>query len=351
MSTLEKYPETQAETPVLDVPMDIVLDYKTDIVRPETHSHYTVRTDGATMSDGHSYAVVKGIPKHPITPLTIGFTSAWWTSSRGHNRRTLEHFTRLGIPTILIGAEGSYRPSGPNGIPLPKEPISLTRSAHSFHEILNIIASSEDLSTQTSTRDMVILGESRGAMIAKGIIAIANGYGRNVVYADVTAPCFPEAFQPKDILKLMKQLYGERNALATLAGNLTLRRLVHYPATLDLHPEAVSANIHTFGPLFSGEAGELAKAIDSDFPMHITTFSDDFASMPKRWARIYANHPNVRIKQIDGAHLTIAHPRTLEHIEGRLLGLFSEVDKHGPDASKIDYSRVHLDDGESPPTF
>lgn len=335
----------------LYVPDSCVHSYRQNVAQPVRHTSGTVFTDGIVMDDGFSYATVIGVPHEPVTDLTIGLTSAWWTSSRGHNRRTVEHFMRLGIPTVFVGAEASYRPSNaelPNDVDDSEHRISLTRSAHNTNVIFDAV-SNQGLNRVVDTSDMILLGESRGAMVGKGILWLAMLHDRNIVYGDLTAPCFPEKFELHTIKDLLKQAYGERAALATLASTLTLKRLVHYPATIDLHPSSVCANLATFWPLFNGEAGQLGRNVPSDQALHVTTFKDDLVSMPDIWREIYANHPNVRIKPIDGAHLTIAHPKTMEHIERRIFALLREVDRTGgTDATKIDFSRVHLFDGEAP---
>lgn len=345
---LEQLPEAQEK---LYVPESAVHSYRQNVAQPVRHASGTVFTDGVVMDDGFSYATVVGIPHDAATDLVIGLTSAWWTSSRGHNRRTVEHFMRLGIPTVFVGAEGSYRPSKaelPHEIDAAEHKISLARSAHNTHVAFDAV-SNQGLNRVVDTSNMILLGESRGAMVGKGILWLADQHERNIVYGDLTAPCFPEKFELHTIKDLLKQAYGERAALATLASTLTFKRLIHYPATIDLHPESVCANLATWWPLFSGDAGIMGRNVPAMQALHVTTFKDDLVSMPNVWREIYANHPLVRIKEIDGAHLTIAHPKTMEHLERRIFALLREVDRtQSTNSADIDFSRVHLSDGEAP---
>lgn len=336
------------------VPSSTIHTYVQNVNKLDSHGSGTVYSDGIVTTDGFAYGVIAGVPNEPITDLTIGLTTAWWTSTQGHNRRTVEHFMRLGIPTVLVGAESSFRPDKkhkPSEVDPAEHKISLTRSAHNTHLAFDAV-SENGLQRSIDTQDMILLGESRGAMVGKGILWLADNHDRNVVYADLTAPCFPEKFELHTIKDLLKQAYGERAAIATLASTLTLGRLVHYPATLDLHPQAVCANLSTFWPLFNGESGRLGHNVPPLQNLHVTTFNDDLVSMPDIWREIYANHPNVRIKQIDGAHLTIVHPKTMEHIERRLFGLLREIDiKKTTDPLKLDFNKVHLQDGDAPLTI
>jgi len=322
-------------------------EYITDTTFPQYHTTGSLHTDAAVMKDGTTYAILRAVPNEPITDITIGLTPAWWTSTRGHNRHTIEHFMRLGVPGIAVGIEGSYR--GSQQITILQEingllKHSLLRSSHHIHRILDVIESKHE-SLQVHTQDIILLGESRGAMVGKGILGLAQKYDRNIPYADLTAPCFPEKFSMTKAPNLMKQVAHEPLEFLKIFGSIGLRGLVHYPASIDLHPHAIVNNLAIGPALFSGDAGVLAESIPLDQNMHITTFHDDFASMPQVWKAIYQDHRGVRIKQIEGAHLTIAHSRTLEYIDKRIFSLLLEVEHVGSkDAKNLDFSKVHLHD-------
>jgi hypothetical protein len=324
-----------------------VREYVTDVTYPQYHTTGTLHNDAAVMKDGTAYAVLRAVPHEPITDIVIGLTPAWWTSTRGHNRHTIEHFMRLGVPGIAIGIEGSYRGA-------PQETVlqeinglrqhSLLRSSHHMHRILDAIESKHE-TLSVHTQDMILLGESRGAMIGKGILGLASEYDRNIPYADLTAPCFPEKFSITKTPNLVKQIAYEPLEFIKMFGSISLRSLIHYPASIDLHPRAIANNIAIGPALFSGDAGLLAGSIPLEQNMHITTFHDDFASMPDAWEDIYEEHQNVRIKRIEGAHLTIAHSRTLEYIDRRIFALLLEIEHVGSkNAEDLDFSKVHLHD-------
>ena len=322
-----------------------VQEYIPDIYLPDYHATGTLHSDAVVMKDSTTYAVLRAVAHEPITEVSIGLTPAWWTSTRGHNRHTIEHFMRLGVSGIAIGIEGSYR--NPDKVPFTLhmqslQEHSLLRSAHHMHKILDTIQSNND-KLHIETEDMILLGESRGAMVGKGVLALADLYKRNIPYADLTAPCFPQKFSISKTPDLLKQIAQEPWEFAKLVGSISLRNMVHYPASLDAHPKAIMNNILAGPTLFSGESGELANLIPKEQNMHITTFHDDFASMPHVWEDIYAEHQNVRIERIEGAHLTIAHSKTLEHIDKRIFALLIEMEHCGSrQADSIDFHKVHL---------
>ena len=322
-----------------------VQEYIPDITFPDYHATGTLHTDGVIMKDTTAYAVLRAIPHEPVTDISIGLTPAWFTSTRGHNRHTIEHFMRLGVPGIAIGIEGSYRNESSATLTSQLNAIrsqSLLRSAHHIHKIYDTIQSNED-KLRITTHDIILLGESRGAMIGKGILALAGLYDRNIPYADITAPCFPEKFSVTKAPNLMKQVIREPMEFAKMFGSISLRSMVHYPASIDLHPRAVLNNISIGPALFSGESGDLARHIPKEQNMHITTFHDDFASMPHVWDELYVDYPNVRIERIEGAHLTIGHPKTLEYIDKRIFSLLIEVERCGSKlAENINFQAVHL---------
>jgi len=267
---------------------------------------------GFTTINGYSYDAVVGLPSKQTTDIPVLSTGAWFTSSHGHNEHAMLHMMRSGSPVIFVGAEGSHHP---HTFIKPKTNISMAGSAAAT---LNFAkeASNQHSSVIDSVKRMLI-GESRGAMVGMGIIAIDQLFGQEVVFADLTAPCFPRRFIPEDILRIPGHLPNLPISIGRLAMRLGIKRLVHYPATIDPHPYAMAHQIAIGPALLSGEAGDLARLITPEKIIHITCFDHDFASMKSEWQKIFANHPNVRITPLKGSHLTIADPETLAYIEAR----------------------------------
>lgn len=301
--------------PELDTTVE---DWYFDERRPEKTHRGTLYTDAVTMSDGHTYPVVIGKPNKPITETPIVFTTAWFTSTHGHNRHVLLRFMEAGFSGVLIGSEGVHRFSDEKQISARQRAkalgsIALSASAHSMHEILNE-ADARDIDAE----GVILLGESRGAMVGMGFLAYAPLYRRIVSRADLSAPCFPEKLDICHIPELAQQIVSEPRAALKFFGSISLSRMVHYPSTVDLHPQSLAFQLATAPALFGGEAGALARHIPIDQQLHITTFKGDFASMPAAWDDIFAQHLYYSRDEVEGAHVSIANVHTLKALESRV---------------------------------
>ncbi len=278
----------------------------------------TIYTDVVTMTDGHSYPVVMGLPRERQIDLPVVFTTAWFTSTHGHNRHTLMRFMEQGIPAILIGSEGTHRH---NRLPRLRScantlgTIALSRSAHAMHAILDEVPASRGI----DTTQVMLLGESRGAMVGMGFLAYAARYRRGVTYADLTAPCFPKKLELSDLPDMTRQVIEEPRQALRYLGAFSVGRLLYYPSTFDLHPQALAHHVATAPALFSGEAGDMARLIPHHQRLHITTFLGDFASMPHVWDEIFADYPHFVHTSQEGAHLSIVDDDTLQAIQRRIM--------------------------------
>ena len=275
----------------------------------------TIRRIGIVTNNGYGYAGLIGIPENQESSIPVLDTSAWFTSTEGHNERVMRNFMRSGSYTIFLGAEGSYRP----GYELQaRTPITLADSAAAvlnfgYHSCQELANERRDI----NTFGRMLAGESRGGMVGMGIMALAEEFNQNIVMADLTAPCLPRKMELADIHNLSSQILSEPKEIIRLGGNLALSRLVHYPETIDPSPTSLKHQLLIGFALFSGEAGELARHIDKNQLIHITVFENDFASMPDEWRKIFADFPNVRITPLPGSHLTLADLETLQFIIAR----------------------------------
>lgn len=289
--------------------------WETDLGEEAFDGIGTLRRFGITTQQGYSYAAIVGIPEKPESTVPIIGTSAWFTSTEGHNEHTVRNMMRAGNYVFFVGSEGSFEPDEKT---TPSSPITLANSAaavlnFAYHAAEGL--NNEDYGVDLEKR--AVIGESRGAMTAMGILALATEFGQVAVTADITAPCLPKAMKWADIRELSGQILVEPKEIAKLIGNLTLARLIHYPATLDLSPYNLKHQLAIGFALFSGEAGALAKHVPEEQLLHITTFESDFASMHHEWEKIFKNHANVRITPLPGGHLTLADLETLKFIIGR----------------------------------
>lgn len=269
----------------------------------------TLQRIGFVTRRGYAYSALIGTPETPESTVPVIGTSAWTTSTEGHNEHTVRNFMRAGNYVFFVGGEGSYEPDVK---PTPNGPITLADSAaatlnFTHHTARELIAEGHDVDPDKR----LVIGESRGGMVGMGILALSEEFGQEIVAADFAAPCLPRKLKAGDVKNLFGQIKKEPGELVRLAGKLTLSRLIHYPGTIDLSPYSVKHQLAIGFALFSGEAGALARHIDKDALIHITVFASDIASMHDDWAEIFKNHKNVRITPLPGSHMTIMDLETL----------------------------------------
>lgn len=291
-----------------------------------------IQTIGFTTMAGHAYAAIVGMPKEQTSAIPMIGTSAWFTSIEGHNEHTARTFMRSGNPVVFVGSEGSFHNTKNHGGSL--RGITLARSAAAVLRFSGeVVGNHPDLDQVRRT----VIGESRGAMVGMGILALDTAFDQDVMYADLTAPCFPRKFNMfSDPLKLAGHLKHEPRTLLSLAGKIPWSLLRHYPATVDLHPDAFTHQIAIWSTLFRGEAGDLARLIPVNKAMHVTTYDDDAASMHKLWVEIFEAHEGVRVTPLSGSHLSLADPQTLAYLLARNQRFQEQVrDGHGIRANMI----------------
>lgn len=314
------------------------LSHRVDVLRAEAkvrrfnHLDTTETSDGGTIShfgletqQGYAYSAMVGVPKEQTTDVPVIGTTAWFTSLRGHNEHTLRKIMQNGMPVIFMGAEGSYRINEPIK---PRSTITLANAAAAVLNFSNEV--SQNLKDHIHPTERVVIGESRGAMVGMGVLALDKNFESDVLFGDLTAPCFPREFKLTDSLELAKQWIKEPRELAMLVGRLAGKRLFHYPATIDPHPKALSHNFAIAPALFSGEAGGLAKLIDKNKPLHVTCFENDIASMKSAWDEIFEDNHNGRVTSLAGGHLTLASSETQSYILSRNQAFQDEYRKSGP---------------------
>lgn len=273
----------------------------------------TIERYGFTTTLGYSYAGIICVPKAPQSEVAIVGTSPWLTSDRGHNEHTARNFMREGNYVFFVGADGSWHNKS-----TPTGPITLADSAAATLAFANLA----ELRVNRNAEPLVkhaernLIGESRGAMTGFGIIALAEHFEQEILFADLTAPCFPDKVRVETILRLLNQIIDEPLQMMRLGGRIANRTLLHYPATVDLWPSSLEHQFAIGFALGSGEAGALAKRINTHTLVHVTTYEKDSASDHARWQEIlpHSTYPNIRITQLEGSHLTIADPETLMYL-------------------------------------
>lgn len=282
-----------------------------------------IRFQHAHLDDGSIYPVLIASPRRLRSDTAIVSTTAWMTSTKGHNRLTMEETMRLGYTHIMIGPEGEVqnsRLSFMERLKLAHE-TSLPRTAYNMNRILDHVIRFED---ELRPHEVIALGESRGAMTGFGFGIEAYSPDRRMVYADLTAPCFARAAKATELPGIVAQLGPEAVTLGKLALQLIGPNIRHYPATIHKDPEYYLQSLSTIRHLLSGDAGKLAQSLPKNTPMHIQVFDSDSWSQGKTWEDVFEDFEHVEIEHKKGRHLEIAHPKTLQNIGKRLLALASE---------------------------
>lgn len=284
---------------------------------------------------------------HPLdadTDIAVFKTPAWSTNSRGHNERTGQELGRIGLPNIEVSALGEERDSFARELGrLATRPLATLRDlrdvslARQAHVMLSVAGEADyfDLNAEYA----FWFGESRGAMTAMGACALAPSHEVKIPFALAVAPCFEEGLSLETYREHRGQLRNELFNMAKLVGNVSLGRLLHYPNTLNLSPKSLMYEAAHAPTLFRGDAGKLQKHIPTEQHMEVLAFENDLAGQYQRWQNAFADYPNVNVRYVPGAHLSIADKRTMDHVT-RAFDKVAEQLKNGTDAEELDYSAV-----------
>lgn len=301
-----------------------------EIGKPERSIHGMIQASEVVMSDGTIYKVKTSRPTNPCSDTAVAFTTAWFTRSDGFNGLSLEKYMEHGWPGILIGPEGELfnkNLSLKDRVSLLGN-ISLLNSASNMDIILDSVLPEEGL----RPKEKILDGKSRSSMTAFGI----NG----VVFADLTAPCFPNKCSVVEGLKILPKVPNELKELGEGLGEYTvyeLIKLAREAAKIDIN-FALHA-IATARTLFNGDTGKLVALGDKSTHRLITLFEDDPGSQNDQWPNTLQDHHNTRISLQKGGHLTI--PKKAIAM-GKLARLNSIRDQRGKDGSfkNVDWDEV-----------
>lgn len=290
------------------------------------------------MEDGTLYPVVSGLPIEARSDTMIGFTTAWLTSTKGHNMRTLLSMMKHGYPTVMIGPEGEEKNTDH---PLGSRFLSAMRgNMYKVSHDMNRILDHKMRSMDVEPRQIIALGESRGAMEGWGFGVQEYAGDRKLVYGDFTAPCFPRKAKLREVPGVLLQLLPEAGTAGRLAIDIVKEPFVkHYPATLHSDPEYYAKEIFKVPMLLSGQAGHLAESLPEDTPMHVRIFRHDKWSQACEWQRIFKNFSDVYLEETEGYHLDIASKTTLKNIEARL-DVLTESRGFDGDFAKVDFQQI-----------
>ncbi len=297
------------------------------------------------MSDGTKLGLNVCEPKERVTDIPVLETPAWFTNLHGFNEGTQRALGSLGFPSMLVGHIGQERDSAVREVTRtllkPWETvrelrsISLARQAHNMLEVLT----HQRAGFRFDTKNIFLHGNSRGGMTQFPLIALAQSRGINVVFAMPVAPCFQEGFNGRTMRELRSQLPNE----AVNIGRIVARNLFDMAGsglnTLNASPKALVYELAHGPALFSGEAGKFDDYISPDQHMLILAYESDVAGQKKKWEEAFANHPNVQVRGVPGAHLSIADRRTRAYVM-RTFDRIGEQLHDGAQPEELDLSHI-----------
>lgn len=249
------------------------------------------------MTDGVHYEQLIGIPRERSTGTAALLTPAWFTNHKaGHNVEIARDALKVGLVPIIHGA--ATRGSQP-----------LSRSAHDMTKAFQ----DTDGFDEYETDHFALFGDSRGAMIGFGVATYAREFGVQVVGGQLVDPCIAKRISPRDMKDLPRYVehVHEIQSLARQMGRLTFAQLPHYVQTISANPSWILQQLRVGVPLFSGEAGDMGRALAAGDTPHldVLAFTRSAANHREVWEEIF-DGTNVTITPRTGTHLSIANPRT-----------------------------------------
>ncbi len=297
------------------------------------------------MEDGVKLGLNFCEPKERTTNIAVIETPAWFTNLHGFNEHTQRALGSLGIPSLLVGHVGQERDGFAREVgSLLFKPwqtvremrgISLARQAHNMLEIFKHAGGSFMLDPD----NIFLHGNSRGAMVQFPEIAMAHERGINVVFAMPVAPCFAKGFDRETARELRQTPRAE----VWNVGKLIARNLFDMTGsganTINASPKSIVYELAHTDSLLNGDAGRFAHLTPEDQNMLILAYESDFAGQRDEWERLYENHPNVNVRGVPGAHLSIADKRTRSFVM-RTFDKYVEQLRDGEAPNNLDHSHT-----------
>jgi hypothetical protein len=301
-----------------------------------------------TLENGRPYEVVRGTPKNQRSDIGIFIGTALGTSIRGHNWHTMLQMMDEGYPVTLIGAEGGHE-HWPRNPAATKQflhnllHISIGETAANMHEILNEL--DQDPNPIAKKGVSIKSGESRDAAVGIGFNALAPVYDRQVVYSDLIAACFPHAKRLKihpSLIPRAVQLGAQVGSLFINAVPMHPKRAWHYVRTVNPNPHFMAHVAATIPTLVSGQAGSLARQVDSEAMVHMTHFEDDPWTDIPGWLEEFGDHPHVVHEIQPGDHGAIVRPDTQRNRHVRFRSLREELEANHQRPERVDWEHVYM---------
>ncbi len=252
------------------------------------------------------------------TPVVEG--TPVFTSIDGLNEDSAQRIASDGSRVIEIGPEGHGGFEDGTSL-VRKIGLLLTQSqelsARNAHLALNAL----DDNGVVNTKHIIWTGFSRPGMFGQGVLATQGDHDREVVYACIADPCWPDAPDIRNIHKAPRTV-GETVLGSVLGIPEIIRRSrdseTSLWSTVNLDPLALTADLLKVPHLISGQAGSFAAEVP---PEQMGTLFSHYLGGREHgrvWREKYEGHPNFEVKDRPLGHSAGAGIDPIEETRARL---------------------------------
>ncbi len=340
--------------PVFDsyvVAIDLIqhkdVDFKTD--KTSRVYHYEVVTTNGYLR--HVKVILPPAEVLEAAEFTIHMDTPYLTGEAGHNQRIGTRFSqKTNQPVVIVGPEefpehtsGLYIAKNLGKVATDASGISLAQSAEDSTAILEQITTIHP----ELSRDIIVVGESRAAMMAPAKHHAAKDRDLHNRYYDITDPCLPVHVldSPLHLARLAMFLPAEAIHASPVGVDLALHgELSRERGTIPSRAQYLGAAILAAPAFANGEAGLLPKYLPSSAPVHLANFRSNPIAHHNIWRKLYA-HTQFAGVNLKGAHLGLGYDSVVEHVIERINNFIAEKQIAG----KFEYmqlSQVHLRDDQ-----
>ncbi len=323
---MQKLPHFQSWVDTVEPALD-----KRKIVTDHDKSVVGIRYwDDVRTADGVDRGVTTYVPSDEIRtgyPFSLVMDTAWFTGLEGHNDVIAETFMKeLGVSVVVVGPE--FTAAHPNAVGAETKLGRVAALCAGFSQMRSMEASAmiyEALQSSRPyyglTKDVIGVGESRGAMGEQIRRAYMQLMGVTTVHSDITDPNVQNRALESwgDAYDLARWPVGEAMGSVAVGAALLRRGKLHRQIdTVPLSRRYLLGALLGTGPaLLSGEEGLFADFTPLDHPQHITNFKNNKMAHTDSRREAYALHRNTTIHKLKGCHLGLAYPSIQERVIDR----------------------------------
>lgn len=324
---------------------DLEIADATNSLAVELTKHGTAFTDRYTMSSGMYYNVVTLLPDRLTTDIPLDIRTPWFTTEKGHNRRTAEAASALGIPVRLFA---------PPRIEIDKHPCRILSSAAKAFAVAQTVSMDADVASYAMISNAIddlhkdtfargysmAYGESRGAMEGFGALSLSQHYGRKLLWLEAIDGCVPTELKTLDLIGNPKSIAELFAAVKTAKHLLNETRRLKYIDTIDASLDYLIPAITTKTTLFSGRAGEFAERIPTSSHGHGTFFDSSVANGYETFKQKLAHAPGFSLELLCGGHLTLAAREIIYRSLARISAARDAIERHGEDFAVHELEKI-----------